>query len=270
MLRVTKLIAEIGWNHMGNMALAEEMIHQASSSGASIAKFQSWSYSRLKPGPWDHDGRREIYQQAELTPEKHNILKSLCAKYNIEFMSSAFSLEDAQFLKSIDCHKIKIPSFEIANSALLSFASSNFSHIFISTGTATFDEIQQATKLLSGSNFTLFHCVSTYPCLPSAINLSRLSYFKNLHHDVGFSDHTEGVEVSKIAVTMGASYIEKHFTTDHKLPGRDNKFAILPNELQELSSFVRIYGQSTIPHGLDFQPSELESRNLYRGRFAAS
>ena len=266
---MTKLIAEIGWNHMGDMSLAEEMIQSASSSGASIAKFQSWNYQRLKPGPWDHDGRREIYEKAVLTPEKHQTLLTLCNKYNIEFMSSAFSLEDAKYLKSIGCHKIKIPSFEVANLSLLSYAAENFMHIFISTGTATFDEVKSAISLLSGSSFTLFHCVSTYPCLPSSINLSRLNYFKHLHSDIGFSDHTQGVEVSKIAVTMRASYIEKHFTVDHALPGRDNKFAILPADLQDLSTFISIYNDSMIPHGLNFQESELETRNLYRGRFAA-
>ena len=199
---MTKLIAEIGWNHMGDMSLAEEMIQSASSSGASIAKFQSWNYQRLKPGPWDHDGRREIYEKAVLTPEKHQTLLTLCNKYNIEFMSSAFSLEDAKYLKSIGCHKIKIPSFEVANSSLLSYAAENFMHIFISTGTATFDEVKSAISTLSDSSFTLFHCVSTYP--PSFLRSSGFN-FNYLHSDIGFSDHTQGVEVSKFAVTMGVS-----------------------------------------------------------------
>ncbi len=266
---MTKLIAEIGWNHMGDMSLAEEMIRQASLSGASIAKFQSWNYDRLKPGPWDNDGRREIYQKAVLTPEKHNLLQSLCLKHNIEFMSSAFSVEDAEFLKSINCDKIKIPSFEIANISLLKFVASRFGHIFISTGTATFQEIQNALDILNGASFTLFHCVSTYPCSPGQVNLSRMSYFKYMHSDVGFSDHTPGVEVSKIAVTLNATYIEKHFTINHDLPGRDNKFAILPHELKDLFEFVSIYKDAIVPLGLDFQSSELETRQLYRGRFSS-
>ena len=254
---------------MGDMSLAEKMIEQASLSGASIAKFQSWNYNRLKPGPWDNDGRREIYQKAVLTPEKHNILQTLCDRYHIEFMSSAFSVEDAKFLKSINCTKIKIPSFEIANIPLLNFVASSFDHIFISTGTATFKEVQDAINILKGTYFTLFHCVSTYPCPPAQVNLSRMAYFKYMHSNVGFSDHTPGVEVSKVAVTLGSTYIEKHFTIDHDLPGRDNKFAILPNQLKELSDFISIYSQALLPLGLDYQDSESETRNLYRGRFAA-
>ena len=150
---------------------------------------------------------------------------------------------------------------------MLSYAAENFTYIFISTGTATFDEVKSAISTLSDSSFNCF-IVSLLPLSSSSINLSRLNYFM-IRTDIGFSDHTQGVEVSKIAVTMGVSYIEKHFTVDHALPGRDNKFAILPAELQDLSNFISIYNDSMIPHGLNFQESELETRNLYRGRFAA-
>ena len=80
-----KIIAEIGWNHMGDMALAKRMIVEASNNGATHAKFQSWSVSRLKPGSWDTDGRREIYEKAQLTLADHKYLKSVCDECNIEF-----------------------------------------------------------------------------------------------------------------------------------------------------------------------------------------
>ena len=70
---MTKVIAEIGWNHMGDMDLAEKMIESAASNGADFCKFQTWSSKNLKPGPWDHDGRRKIYEKAELTPEMHYV-----------------------------------------------------------------------------------------------------------------------------------------------------------------------------------------------------
>ena len=73
-----KIIAEIGWNHMGNMTLAKKMIFHAKKSGADICKFQTWSEKNLKPGPWDQDGRRKIYKKAELTLEKHIVLKKYC------------------------------------------------------------------------------------------------------------------------------------------------------------------------------------------------
>ncbi len=268
---MTRLIAEIGWNHMGDMSLAEQMISEASRSGADYAKFQTWNVNRLKAGPWDTDGRKEIYEQACLSLDDHKLLQDLCVKHKIEFLSSAFSVEDASLLQKIGCEKVKIPSFEIANYDLLSYCGDNFSHIFISTGTATYSEIEKACSILESSNhFTMFHCVSTYPCDPEISNLTRINYLKNLHPDIGYSDHTFGVEVSKVAVSFNISHIEKHFTIDHELPGRDNKFAILPREMKELSNFISIFNQSMIPHGIDYQISESETRSLYRGRFSGA
>ena len=107
------VIAEIGWNHMGDMELAKDMIKKAKESGASIAKFQTWQVSKLKKGEWDKDGRKEIYIKAELTKEKHELLMKYCAAHEILFMSSAFSIEDAELLRTLKCKHIKIPSFEI-------------------------------------------------------------------------------------------------------------------------------------------------------------
>ena len=83
-----KIIAEIGWNHMGDMNLAEKMIKAASNAGADFAKFQTWSVKYLKPGPWDHDGRLEIYKQAELNEDKHQYLKQVCEANNINLITN--------------------------------------------------------------------------------------------------------------------------------------------------------------------------------------
>ena len=112
---MTKLIAEIGWNHMGDMKLAKEMILAAKESGCDFAKFQTWSVDRLKPGVWDTDGRREIYEKAELDLDKHIELKQYCDEVGIQFMSSVFSIEDAKLLKQVVTDYVKIPSFESRN-----------------------------------------------------------------------------------------------------------------------------------------------------------
>ena len=102
-----EIIAEIGWNHGGNMDLAKEMIKAASESGASYAKFQSWSEKRLVSGVWDEDGRREIYKKAELDEKKHIDLIEYCNENNIEFLSSAFSIPDAELLSKVNVKKVK-------------------------------------------------------------------------------------------------------------------------------------------------------------------
>ena len=118
---MTKLIAEIGWNHMGDMQLAKEMISAAKESGADCAKFQTWSVSRLKSGSWDNDGRTEIYKKSELSLEDHLELQSYCSEVDIEFLSSVFSVEDAKLLRQVISNCVKIPSAESRNDKLLDY-----------------------------------------------------------------------------------------------------------------------------------------------------
>ena len=264
---MTSLIAEIGWNHMGQDALAREMIHKAAESGAKYAKFQTWSVNRLKNGEWDTDGRREIYNSAELTLQMHHNFIKYCDEAGTKFMSSAFSVEDAQLLNDLGLKIIKIPSFEVANYELLNYCDANFDELIVSTGTATTEEINQLTKVIDIDKTTVMHCVSSYPCGIEKSNLPRLNYLKNLFPNIGYSDHVFGISASIYALEFDLKYIEKHFTTDHDLPGRDNKFAILPEELKQLNEHIKNRQEALTNHGVDFQDIEQGARDEYRGRF---
>ena len=255
---------------MGDLSIAEKMIQEASKAGADFAKFQTWAVSRLKNGSWDSDGRREIYKSAELSIEKHKELIKICNENEITFFSSAFSIQDAKLLKDLNLQNIKIPSFEITNKPLLNFCDKNFNKVYVSTGASTWREVLELKNIFSNlNNVVIMHCVSAYPCKPNQINLPKIDDLKNEFPNVGFSDHTQGVEMSKIALSFEISAIEKHFTIDHNLPGRDNKFAILPAEFKNLINFNELLKVSKNHLGLDFQESELDSRNNYRGRFNA-
>ena len=264
-----KVIAEIGWNHCGDMELAKEMILAAKESGATYAKFQSWSVSRLKLGVWDTDGRREIYEKAELTRERHIELINYCNEVGIKFMSSVFSIKDAELLVELGVEDVKIPSFESRNHELIKYCDENFKTIFMSTGTSNLEEITESVKNIRKSNFYLLHCVSTYPCDPSMANILRMNSLKMLGCPIGYSDHIQGVESAKVAIGEGAEVIEKHFTTDNDLPGRDNKFAILPHEMKDLTDYIAIRDEMFISHGTGYQSSESDSRTNYAGRFDA-
>jgi N,N'-diacetyllegionaminate synthase len=264
-----QLIAEIGWNHMGDLGLASNMIQMASESGASFAKFQTWKVSRLKPGVWDTDGRREIYENAQLSDKDHLFLIDQCNNFNIGFMTSVFSVDDAKYIHSLGCRVVKIPSFESTNHELISYCLDNFYDVILSTGASTLEEVEESCNLSKKDNLTLMHCVSSYPCPIETINLPRISYLKDLGVNVGFSDHTQDIYAAVASLSYGVNFIEKHFTTDNNLPGRDNKFAILPDKLSQLASFIEAFQKSNINHGPDFQESELDSRNNYRGRFNA-
>ena len=235
-----KIIAEIGWNHCGNIELAKKMAKAAYKNGATYAKYQTWSVDRLKSGSWDGDGRRQIYEKAELSKENHIELIDYCNQIGIKFLSSVFSISDAELLVELGCKEVKIPSFESRNHELIRYCDDNFDTIFMSTGTSTLEEIGDSVKHIRYSNLYLLHCVSSYPCNPSIANIQRITSLKELGFPVGYSDHIQGVESAKVAIEFGAQVIEKHFTIDKDLPGRDNKFAILPCDLSNLFSYIQL------------------------------
>ena len=265
------LIAEIGWNHMGNMDIAEKMIIKAKSAGCDIAKFQTWQVNRLKNGEWDNDGRREIYNNAELSEENHIFLIEKCLQNSIGFLSSAFSVADAELLKKLDCKSIKIPSFEVSNIKLLKYCKNNFQKIYVSTGTAIKSEIIDLNLLFKDwkGELVVMHCVSAYPCTSNNINLPRINHLREFFKNVGFSDHTQGIKSTLCALNLDPVAIEKHFTIDKNLPGRDNKFAILPDEMKFISEYIIELKNCMIDHGIDYQQIESPSRESYRGRFDA-
>ena len=263
-----KIIAEIGWNHCGDIQLAKQMAKAAAQNGATYAKYQTWSVDRLKPGSWDNDGRREIYEKAELSKQDHIELIDYCNEIGIKFLSSVFSIQDAKLLVELGCTEVKIPSFESRNHDLIKYCGQHFETVFMSTGTSVLSEIQESSKYFGDTaKWYLMHCVSTYPCNYSIANLPKMLHLKKIHKHIGYSDHIQGIESAKIAIGLGAQVIEKHFTIDNNLPGRDNKFAILPKDLLGLSEYISYIKDMMIDHGIGYNDLELDSRKNYAGRF---
>lgn len=261
-----KLIAEIGWNHMGNMKLAEKMVIEASKAGADYAKFQTWRVQNLKNGPWDNDGRREIYEKAELGKEDYNILSKICKKNKIKFLTSLFNEKDYELIRGLRIKEIKIPSPENRNKSLLNFCSKNFNTIYLSTGAAKVNEIRKSFKLFKKNNIHLLHCISAYPCKDRNVNLKRILDLKKISPSVGLSDHTPDILSSLYSLPYGVKLIEKHFTIDNKLPGRDNKFAILPSAMKDLRIKVDRF-VSMEKSTKKLIKEEIEVRNIYSGRW---
>ena len=265
-----KLISEIGWNHMGDMSLAKKMILESKNSGADFAKFQTWKVKNLKKGAWDHDGRIDIYKKAELNEDQHYELKQFCDKNNIQFLTSVFNEEDLHFLKKINLEYIKIPSHEIYNESLIKKSVDQFPKILISTGAARWNEILNIIKKFGTENLIYMHCTSSYPCLAENVNFPKLMELKKIVKNLGYSGHYQGIDDAKIAISLGAKYIEKHFTIDRNLPGRDNKFAILPKEFKEMDYFRNNYIKMNTDKGLDIQDVEKDIFENYRGRWNKS
>ena len=265
----SKIIAEIGWNHLGNIKLAEKFIKAAADNGADFCKFQTWSVNNLKSGKWDDDGRRQIYEKAQLSEKDHYKLKSFCKKYKVKFLTSVFNINDIAFLKKLNSECIKIPSHEIYNIELIKAALKNFKIVLISAGAAKWKEIINITKLRNfKKKAILMHCVSSYPLEKQNINFPKFYKLRKLSKNIGYSGHFNGIDDAVIAISLGASFVEKHFTINKNLPGRDNKFAILPNDLKVLNEFRNNVSFMNIDRGLDVQKCEIDIFKNYRGRWS--
>ena len=263
-----KIIAEIGWNHMGDIDLAKKMIISAAESGVDICKFQTWSEDKLKPGAWDGDGRREIYKKAQLSKDDHLLLKSYCENNSVQFLTSVFNINDLEFLSGLGMVMIKIPSHEVHNLVLIQAAADAFEIVLISTGAAKWEEVLKIQETVNSNKLVYMHCVSTYPCPSEQINLPRMDELKKLTDTVGYSGHYPGIDDAIAAFCHGATIVEKHFTIDQNLPGRDNKFAILPEEMKALADFRDNYEKMNMDLGLDMQECEIDTYKNYRGRWS--
>ena len=261
-----QIISELGWNHMGDMDLAKQMILSAKKCGSDIAKFQTWSVDNLKTGEWDNDGRREIYKKAELTKHQHQELYEYCHQVGIKFMTSVFNAVDLKNLPDEYTDCIKIPSTEITNYRLIEMCKERFNHIIISTGAANVLEVNEALELCD-NKCTLMHCVSMYPCDFKNANLKRILYLKMLTDSVGYSDHTYGSVAPVYAMSHGCKFVEKHFTTDPSLPGRDNKFAATPNIMRQICDARDQLYDMTQKFTPSYQDQEELARSDYRHRW---
>jgi N,N'-diacetyllegionaminate synthase len=186
-----------------------------------------------------------MLQKLELSEEQHKELKELANNRNLEFLSTGFDIESLQMLISLGINRIKIPSGEITNLPYLRFIAAQKKKVILSTGMSTLKDIENALSVLfkggvKVEDITVLHCTTNYPARMDEVNLNAMvSIGKEFGVSMGYSDHTEGIEVSIAAVALGAVVIEKHFTLDRNLPGPDHKASLEPRELTALVDGIR-------------------------------
>ena len=240
------IIAEIGVNHDGSVEKAIKLVDAAKSAGASAAKFQSFSANRLATEVTPkveyqkiRDGQRthfEMLKQLELSFSDQTKLKKYCDSIGIEFISTPYAIEDAIFLNSINVNCFKIASADIVDLPLLEYVSKTKKLTLISTGMASIDEIKSAAKFFhsSNSNFVLMHTTSEYPTKLEFTNISRLKALIQFDSSgIGFSDHTTDSIGAIMAIAIGATYFEKHFTLDKTDSGPDHAASLEPEEFKK-------------------------------------
>jgi N,N'-diacetyllegionaminate synthase len=252
----TLIIAEAGVNHNGSIKIAKNLIDVAVEAGADLVKFQLFKAERLatplanlaeyqKHSESDLASQLQLLKNLQIEPEDYLELKKYAENCGITLFASAFDLESLRFLLDLDEPLIKIPSGEITNFPILRVAGTSGKKILVSTGMSSLAEIRTTLQCLRShmnnpQKIALLHCTSSYPTLMKDANLRVIATLqKEFEIEVGFSDHTLGIEASIAAVGLGATIIEKHFTLDSNLLGPDHKSSINPMELGLMIRSIR-------------------------------
>lgn len=252
----TLIIAEAGVNHNGNMSMARRLVEAAAEAGADLVKFQTFQANRLVTATAlkasyqmvttaAEESQHDMLHQLELTETMHDELIVHCRQHRIEFFSTAFDVESMDYLMRLGMARIKVPSGEITNLPYLRRVASFGKPVILSTGMSTLGEIEAALNVLekagmSRGMITVLHCNTEYPVPMNEVNLRAMLTIRDAFSvAVGFSDHTEGIEVAVAAVALGATVIEKHLTLDRSLPGPDHRASIEPDELKRMIRSIR-------------------------------
>ena len=251
------IIAEAGVNHNGSMEIAKQLVDAAVEAGVDIIKFQTFKAEKLvskaakqaeyqKKNIGDgNDSQYEMLKKLELSEKNHEELMAYCKEKGIRFWSTAFDFESMDYLHSLGLGLWKIPSGEITNYPFIRKIASYGEDVIMSTGMCEMMDIRNAMDVLlrygiRKEQITLLHCNTQYPTPYQDVNLNAMASIKHeFDIQVGYSDHTTGIEVPIAAVALGAKVIEKHFTIDRNLPGPDHKASLEPHELKAMVSAIR-------------------------------
>lgn len=272
----TLVIAEAGVNHNGDLNLARQLVDAAADAGADWVKFQTFRADRLvtkNAAKADYqnqtsdagESQHAMIRKLELTRDNHETLIEHCKSRGIQFFSTGFDLESIDLLVELGLGTFKIPSGEITNLPYLRHIGKYGKPVIISTGMATLLEIEAALNVLGQAgtpreSIKVLHCNTEYPTPMNDVNLlAMLTIRDTFGVQVGYSDHTLGIEVSIAAVALGASVIEKHFTLDRSLPGPDHKASLEPDELKAMVVAIRNI-EKALGDGIK-RPSSSEAKN---------
>ena len=257
----TFIIAEAGVNHNGSLKKALKLIDVAASVGANAVKFQTFKTENLvtnyasKAGYQKYKSVKketqfQMLKKLEFTESMHKACFKKCKEKKIIFISSAFDIESLNYLKKFKLNYFKVPSGEITNIPYLEVLGKFKKKVILSTGMSSINEIKKAIQTLTingtkKNNITLMQCTSVYPAPYDEINLNVIATLRNRFKlNIGFSDHSLGVQASIAAVALGAKVIEKHLTLSKKLKGPDHRASLNLKEFKFMVQSIKIVEKS--------------------------
>ncbi len=278
------IIAEAGVNHNGNKELAYKLVDAAKKAGVDCIKFQTFKAENLV----SHTAAKADYQKdttgegsqidmlkkLELSYDDFVDLKKYCDQEGICFLSTPFDFESINFLNGLDMPFWKIPSGEITNFPYLVALAKTKKPVVMSTGMCRMNEIEEAMRVLKDNgtpSIKLLHCNTEYPTPFEDVNLNSMKTMADAFGvEVGYSDHTKGIEVPVAAVALGATIIEKHFTLDRNMEGPDHKASLEPDELAQMVSSIRHIEKALGSADKKPSPSEMKNIEVARKSIVAS
>jgi len=281
------IIAEAGVNHNGSVETAKKMVEVASLAGADAVKFQTFKAERListtaakaeyqKKTAVGRQSQLEMVKELELDSGSFRELFDYCRQKEIEFLSSPFDLESVDLLAELGLEIFKIPSGEITNLPFLRKIGGLKRKVILSTGMSEMEEIADALSVLltagtEKKDITVLHCNTEYPSPIEDVNLRAMLTIRDTFGvDIGYSDHTLGIEVAVAAAALGAVVIEKHFTVDRAMEGPDHSSSLIPNELAAMVSAIRNVEKALGDGVKRPSPSELKNRDVVRKSIVAA
>lgn len=282
------IIAEAGINHNGDVAIAHKLIEAAAGAGADSVKFQTFITEELVSPETPLAGHHianikekfshfELIKKMQLPFSVFYELKAHCEEKDMIFISTPYDIHSAEFLINLGVDILKIASSEMTNYPLLDVIRQSKIPVVISSGMSLWKEIVESVNFIKeykeyNDKICILKCTSNYPASPGSINLRGISKLKEAFSDclVGFSDHSEGSEISLTALGFGICILERHFTLDKTWWGPDHKASMTPSEFNQFVLAVRKSEKALGIRDWNIQNEELsQRRTMQKGVYAA-
>ncbi len=250
----TYVIAEIGINHNGDVEIAEKMIRAAKEAGVDAVKFQKRTpllcvppeeRSRMRETPWGYITYLEYREHVEFGQQEYARIDALCKELGIDWFASVWDEEAIDFLEQFNPIAYKVPSASLTDNGLIDKLNSTARPIILSTGMSTMEQIRASVAHFDIDRLAITHATSAYPCDPNDLNLRMIETLtKEFDCPIGYSGHEVGLIPSVVAVGLGASIVERHFTLDRSMWGTDQSASVEPGGMERLVKYIRVTEQA--------------------------
>ncbi len=246
----TYIVAEMGINHNGSLETVKDMILSAHETGADAVKFQKRTpelcvpeeqRNLMRETPWGYISYLEYRERIEFNEDDYHFINDFCKNLGIDWFASVWDEPSVDFMEKFDPVCYKVPSAALTDINLLKKIRSTGRPIILSSGMSTLEQIKAAVSAIGTQNLLLMHSTSSYPCDPTELNLRMIQTLRSMFDcPIGYSGHEVGLVTTVVAVALGASAVERHFTLDRAMWGSDQAASVEPGGFRRLVKYIRV------------------------------